>query len=142
MKKPITQLFFIGIIIVFPIAVISKSLARPYPPRSAVCYYFNNRNLQYIRPCVVSAGYGAGGHYAVLTWTNGHETPIEKINFCPQNKYDPYGFCSYNVYDKPAKRLSLDSFLKMSEQTPNSEDKVAECYELSSGEAFCFGLQK
>lgn len=118
----------------------NTTLARPYKPKIGVCYYFKNRDLQYQRPCVVSAGYGAGGHYATLTWADGREISIIKENYCPSQNFDQYGFCAYTVNEQPANRYSLDIFFQFSEQALNSEDEAAECYELNSREAFCYGL--
>lgn len=118
----------------------NSSLARPYKPETGVCYYFKHRDLQDKHPCIVSAGYGAGGHYASLTWTDGREIGIFKENYCPTQNFDQYGFCAYTVDEQPANRYSLDIFFQFSEQALSSEDKAADCYELNSGEAFCYGL--
>ena len=117
-----------------------STLARPYKPEIGVCYYFKNRDLQYLRPCVVSAGYGAGAHYATLTWADGSETSIFKKNYCPAQNFDQYGFCSYTVNEQAANRFNLDIFLQFSEQALRAEDRAAECYELNNGIAFCYGL--
>lgn len=57
--------------------------ARPYPDRPGVCYFFQKEVLKLKQPCIVSAGYGARGHYAVLTWADGVKTRIVMYNYCP-----------------------------------------------------------
>lgn len=128
---------------VFISSLLSSSMvhARPWAPEPGVCYYFKGQKLQHQRPCSIQHGYGAGAHYATLTWPDGHETSIYKVNQCPKQNYDSEGFCAYEVDSKPARRLYLSSFLSMSSEPLSEIDRAGDCFEIkASKETFCHSL--
>lgn len=85
--------------------------SRPYPDRAGVCYFYRGDTQEMLEPCVISSGYGAGAHYAVLHWSDGVETNITMINFCPDDDYDEGGFCRYTVDDREAEPYQRNVFL-------------------------------
>lgn len=85
--------------------------SRPYPDRAGVCYFYRGDTQEMLEPCVISSGYGAGAHYAVLHWSDGVKTNITLINFCPDDDYDERGFCRYTVDDHEAEPYQRNVFL-------------------------------
>lgn len=128
---------------VFALSLLHGSMvyARPSIPEPGVCYYFKGQKLQRQRPCSIQYGYGAGAHYVTLIWSDGSETSIYKVNYCPKQNYNNEGFCEYSVNDKPAKRLHLSSFLSLSSEPLSEEDRAGDCFEIkASKETFCHSL--
>jgi hypothetical protein len=126
------------------LAYLPVAQSLPYPPFPGVCYYFKGEKLIKQRPCSIQAGYGAGAHYVVLIWPNGHTTEITKHNSCTprQTNYDSEGFCRYEVYDKKARRMWLSSFITLETSPPFEIHLSGDCFQLvDSKEAFCHSLK-
>jgi len=98
---------------IIAMALHSPATARPYPDEVAVCYAFQGDTLERREPCVISAGYGAGAHYATLHWLNESSTTIYMINACSDMEYDDRGFCAYLVDDQDATPYERDIFLNV-----------------------------
>lgn len=110
--------------------------SRPHPDRSGVCYFFRAEQHELTQTCVISSGYGAGGHYAVLQWPDGVKTAITKINLCPRQNHDQKGFCKYTVDNYEAKPYQRNVFLK---PTATADTENLDCYRvISTGNSVCY----
>lgn len=114
--------------------------SRPSPDRTGICYFFRKEASELTQTCVVSSGYGAGGHYAVLRWSDGVQTNITKINFCPQQNYDKNGFCKYTLDEREAKPYQRNVFFK---PTTSVDADNLDCYRVkSTGNSVCYRFNK
>lgn len=114
--------------------------SRPYPDRTGVCYFFRGDTPELTQTCVISGGYGAGGHYAVLQWPDGVKTQITMINFCPNRDFDETGFCRYTVDDHEARPYQRDVFF---ETTTSADSENLDCYRLvETGNSVCYRLSE
>jgi len=110
--------------------------ARPYPDQVGVCYAFEGDNQARLEPCVVSSGYGAGAHYAILNWSAGTKTNIVMVNACTDGNYDTSGYCRYTVSDRDAEVYQRDVFL--GKTTFDDPDNLL-CYRvISTTSSFCY----
>jgi hypothetical protein len=128
------------IVFLLSAALTQPASARPNPDRAGVCYFFRGEDRELTKTCVISSGYGAGGHYAGLQWPDGVVTKISKVNFCPQQNYDQRGFCKYTVDDREAKAYKRDVFFK----TTNADDSDNfDCYRvISTGNSVCYRFNR
>lgn len=110
--------------------------ARPNPDRSGICYFFQGNVQELQDPCVISTGYGAGAHYAVLHWSDGVKTRLYEINHCPEQNYDDRGFCSYTVDDYEAQIYQRDGF--MNPTTSNDMDNLLCFRVIKTGNSVCY----
>lgn len=125
--------------VILPISV----QARPYPDRPGVCYFFQKDLLKLKNPCVVSTGYGAGGHYAVLTWADGVKTAIVKTNYCPKGGWikdasvaNGMEFCRFTVDNYDAQPYTRDSF---QQPTTFKEEMTYDCFRVNkTGNSVCY----
>lgn len=116
--------------------LIQPANSRPYPDRSGVCYFFRGQKQELTQPCVISAGYGAGAHYAVLQWPDGVKTSIVMINSCPNKDWDDNGFCKYTVDEYKATYYQRDVFLKV---TTRADEDNLDCYRvIDTGNSVCY----
>lgn len=144
--KPMSALFTSAIVfsstalmLILPTSV----QARPYPDRPGVCYFFRKEVLKLKQPCVVSAGYGAGGHYAVLTWADGVKTAIVMINYCPKpgpTQETPLAngmeFCRFTVDNYDAQPYARDVFLR---PTNLKGEMEYDCFRvIKTGNSVCY----
>lgn len=110
--------------------------ARPYPDSFGVCYFYRGDTQEILEPCVIGTGYGAGAHYAVLRWSDGVDTSIMMINFCPNLDFDEHGFCRYTVDDYAAEPYERDVFLNIT--TSEDVDNLS-CYRIiETGNSVCY----
>jgi hypothetical protein len=110
--------------------------ARPYPDQSGVCYFYRGDTQEMMEPCVISGGYGAGAHYAILRWSDGVDTRIVMGNLCEPDAYDEYGFCTYTVDDYEAEPYERNVFLDIT--TLDDPDNMT-CYRvLETGNSVCY----
>jgi len=114
--------------------------SRPYPDLAGVCYFFRGEVRKLTQTCVISGGYGAGAHYAVLQWPDGVQTSITMINYCPRQKYDKGGFCKYTVDKREAKPYQRDVFFQ---STTHTDPDNLDCYRvISTGNSVCYRFNK
>ncbi|NER82924.1 MAG: hypothetical protein F6K42_25885 [Leptolyngbya sp. SIO1D8] len=112
------------------------SAARPYPDQAGVCYFYRGETQEILEPCVISSGYGAGAHYAILHWSDGVETNITLINFCPDENFDDRGFCRYTVDDYDAEPYERNIFLEI---TALEDPENMPCYRvIETGNSVCY----
>ena len=110
--------------------------ARPHPDQSGVCYFYRGDTQEILEPCVISSGYGAGAHYAILRWSDGVETNITMINFCPDEDHDDGGFCRYTVDDYDAEPYERNVFL---DPTTIPDADNLPCYRvIETGNSVCY----
>jgi hypothetical protein len=123
-------------IAILSVAFIQPADSRPYPDQSGVCYFFRGQRQELTQSCVISAGYGAGGHYAVLQWPDGVNTRIIMTNSCPNEDYDENGFCGYTVDNYEAVPYQRNVFL---ETTTIADEDNLDCYRVvATGNSVCY----
>ncbi len=138
MKRSLNPIFVAGLMTAGAIAWATPATARPYPDQVGVCYAFEGDTQARLEPCAISAGYGAGAHYAVLNWMDGTKTSIVMVNACANGNYDPSGYCGYTVNDRDAEIYQRDVFLR--ETTFDDPDNLI-CYRVTAtASSFCFRL--
>ena len=125
MKLQLTTILIASLMTTGAIAWGTSATARPYPDQVGVCYAFESDTQARLEPCIISAGYGAGAHYATLNWMDGTKTSIMMVNDCPDGNYDLSGFCGYTVNDRDAEVYQRDVFL--GETTFDDPDNLL-CY--------------
>ncbi len=136
MKLQLTQILIASLTTAGAIAWATPATSRPYPDQVGVCYAFQGDTQARLEPCIISSGYGAGAHYAVLNWMDGTKTSIMMVNDCPDGNYDQSGFCSYTVNDRDAEVYQRDVFL--GETTFDAPDNLP-CYRVTStASSFCY----
>lgn len=122
------------------IAPIQPTDARPYPDQTGVCYFFRGETRELMQTCVVSGGYGAGGHYSVLQWPDGVQTNITMVNLCPNQDYDTSGFCRYTVDDHAAVPYQRNVFF---DTTTSTDSDNLDCYRVvETGNSICYRLNE
>lgn len=127
MKLHLNSILVTGLMTTGAIAWATPATSRPYPDQVGVCYAFQGDTQARLEPCVISAGYGAGAHYAVLNWSDGTKTSIVIVNACADGNYDPSGFCRYTIDDRDAEFYQRDVFL--GETTFDEPDNLL-CYRI------------
>jgi hypothetical protein len=131
----------IGLFTATGVAIALSTLAtpadsRPYPDRLGICYFFRGDTQDLTQPCVISSGYGAGAHYAVLLRKDGVRTSIQMINACPDGNYDEQGFCRYLVDDHEAMPYYRDTFMNV---TTTTDDENLSCFRvMDTGKSVCY----
>lgn len=110
--------------------------SRPYPDRTGICYFFEGETQALTEPCVISSGYGAGAHYAILQWSDGVKTRVFMINRCLQGDFDASGFCDYTVDDHAAEPYSRNVFMQVT--TAVDEDSLSCFRVLETGNSVCY----
>jgi len=114
-----------------------QAIARPYPDEVGVCYRFEGDVLVQHEPCIISAGYGAGAHYAILHWSDDRSTEIYLLNTCfDRQEFDAAGFCAYQLDENEAEAYERDVFLNVS--TVDDPDNMT-CYRaIATNESVCY----
>jgi len=138
--RPLRLPLIVASVAALSVALIQPASSRPYPDRAGICYFFRGEVRKLTQTCVISGGYGAGAHYAVLQWSDGVRTSITMINYCPRQKYDKDGFCKYTVDDREAKPYKRDVFFQT---TTSADSDNLDCYRvISTGNSVCYRFNK
>jgi hypothetical protein len=116
-----------------------STTARPYPDHVGVCYRFQGDTQDRMEPCVISSGYGAAGHYAVLHWSDGTLSTVAMLNSCDPAAFDANGFCAYTVNDEAAEYYERDVFMAVA--TRDDQDNMP-CYRFGDSDtSICYRIQ-
>jgi hypothetical protein len=92
--------------------------------------------------CIISIGWGAGAHYAVLHWPDKHVTNIRMDTNCPDQERLPDGFCSYFLDDKPAERYRRNVFGSIAAMDDEDPDNMT-CFRVTrTGNSVCYRINK